>query len=298
MQGSKKFYEKDFNTETTRHNQLIKYFNIKPIQPKCQDEFIKIPIDLPWSELEEDVNRAFDKFGWYGMIHRMSNSWEQRSGLYGGLGLTYNPDYRFDIPKHAHGLGQPRSIYKHDRATWLSSVESYNYKNLSDTTVPSGMNTYDDPLGLRVPTEVTKFGSFPSVFEKIKRPLFQGRLAQINAEKWGDQITEENKELNWHTDEKNEIVSRLLIPLCYSDDYFIQFKETGNRLYFEPGYAYHWNTYKVHRWSFDYHKEIKNRTCLVIGFSPWLDFDNGIWTVNKFANKLNPTDMIVEGHVI
>ena len=109
---------------------------------------------------------------------------------------------------------------------------------------------------------------------------------------------EESKEFRWHTDEDNLIISRLLIPLVYDEDYYIEFKETGNRIYFEEGYAYHWNTMKIHRWSFDYHKNIKNRTCIVVGFSPWLELNNNVWTVNKHFNRMHPTDMILNGDVI
>ena len=292
------FFDTNFDKTQTRHAQLSHYFNIKSINPSCSEEYIKIPIDLPWQDLENDVPLAFKEFGWYGMVHRMHSDWT-RSRIYGGLGLTYNPDYVFDLPKHAQGLGQPRSIkLDMDTNIWLDSITKYNYDKHKGSNVVSGLNTYDDPLGLREPTDVTKFRSFPSIFEKLKRPIFQGRLAEIRAKEYGHLANPENQELNWHTDEQNEIVSRLLIPLCYSDDYYIEFKESGNRIYFEPGYAYHWNTYKIHRWAFNYHKAIKNRTCMVLGWSPWLDFDGETWTVNEYCNKIHAMDMILNGLVI
>ena len=290
--------ETDFNIETTRHFQLINHFDIKSVTPECTKEYIKIPIELPWTELEKDVHLAFDKFGWYGMVHRMYSDWT-RSRIYGGIGLTYNPEYVFELPEHAQGLGQPRSInFNMDPHIWLDSLTKYDYDKHEGESVIRGLNTYNDPLGLRLPTEVTRFRSFPSIFDKLKRPIFQGRLAEIRAREYGHLANPKNQELNWHTDEKNEIVSRLLIPLCYSDDYYIEFKETGNRLYFEPGYAYHWDTYKIHRWAFDYHEAIENRTCMVLGWSPWLDFDGDSWSVNEYCNKMHPMDMILNGLVI
>ena len=281
----------DFNINSSREDQLTNYFGITAIEPECKDEYIKIPIDLPWAELQKDVNLAFDKFGWYGMIHRRQNTWE-RSTLYGGLGLTYNPDYRFDLPKHAHALGNPRSTNMiTDPKKWIHDLEAYKY---SDNINYLNFNTYADCLGLRNETDVTRFRSFPSVFEKLKRKLIQGRLAEIRPRF----KLKSDMEFMWHTDEKNEFVSRLLIPITYSDDYFIEFKETGTKLYFEPGYAYHWNTYKVHRWNFNYRPNLMNRTCIVVGWSPWLEFDGERWSTNEYCNKIHPTDMINKGLVI
>ena len=84
----------------------------------------------------------------------------------------------------------------------------------------------------------------------------------------------------------------------FDEDYFIEFKNTGTKLYFEPGYAYHWNTYNVHRFNFNYHDKIKNRTCIVLGWSPWLDFDGESWVKNEYCNKIHPTDMVKQGLVI
>lgn len=286
-------YDDLLDPEKTRHFQLIKYFGIQ--RSYANEEYIKIPIDLPWNELKKDSELAFEKFGWYGMIHRMQNDW-QRSKMYGGLGLTYNPDYIFNLDKHAHGWGQPRSINANiNSKEWIDALTKYDYSSLG---FAAGMNTYDDPLGLRIRTPVTYFRSFSSVFEKIKRPIFQGRIAQIKANEYGHLTTKEGMEMTWHTDEKNEIISRLLIPIDFTEDYFIEFKETGTKLYFEPGYAYHWDTYKIHRWNFNYHKNIKNRTCIVLGWSPWLELDDSKWSVNEYCNKLQPMDMVKQGLVV
>ena len=49
----------------------------------------------------------------------------------------------------------------------------------------------------------------------------------------GKNVSENDKEFMWHTDERNEIVSRVLI-IVFDEDYFIEFKNTGTKLYFEP----------------------------------------------------------------
>ena len=289
--------DKDFNIKDTREKQLRKHFNIKEMTPECTDEYIKIPIDLPWTELAKDIPLAYEQFGWYGMVHRMRNDWT-RSNIYGGLGLNYNPNYKFNIPQHAQGLGQPRSVKPMDVKDWVKDLESYDYSSQTESVEIRGFDTYDDCLGLYESTDVTKFRSLPSVFDKLKRPMFQGRLAEVRAAEFGAQVTEEDKEFIWHTDERNEILARLLIPVVYNEDYYIEFKETGTKLYFEPGYAYHWNTYKIHRWNFNYHPKIQNRTCIIIGWSPWLDYTNNEWSINEYCNKMHPTDMVKAGLVI
>jgi len=289
--------DKSLNPERTREAQLREHFDIQELEPECKDEYIKIPLDLPWDELEKDIPLAFEKYGWYGMVHRMKNDWE-RSPLYGGLGLTYNPDYRFDIPHHSQGFGQPRSTKPMDVKGWMDNLENYDYSDQTESVEIKGFNTYDDCLGLRVPTEVTQFRSFTSIFSKLKRQMFQGRIAEVRAAEYGARVSEENKEFIWHTDERNEIISRILIPIVYNEDYYLEFKDTGTRLDFEPGYAYHFNTYKIHRWNFDYHENIKNRTCIVLGWSPWLEYKEGTWSVNEYCNKMHPMDMVKAGLVI
>lgn len=283
-------YDTEFDIKFTREKQLRDHFNIQEIPVQCNEEYLKIPLDLPWKELERDIPAAFDEYGWYGMVHRARSDWT-RSQLYGGLGLNYNPNYKFAIPYHAHGLGQPRSE-EDSFDTWSEDVSEQNYSK------SSGLNTYDDCLGLHTPTPVSSFRSIKSIFDLLKVQTFQGRIAEVRAEQMGSQVTEDMKEFIWHTDERNEIISRILIPIIYDEDYWLEFKDTGTRIDFEPGYAYHFNTYKVHRWNFNYHENIKNRTCIVLGFSPWLEFDGKKWSTNKHFMKKHPTDMVNEGFVI
>lgn len=291
----KKIKDSELNTEEPRHRQLKRFFNLEAIEPVCQDEYVKIPIDLPWKDLANDVEPAFEKFGWYGMVHRSDNDWN-RSSSYGGLGLTYNPDYLFNIPKHAQGWGQPRaSDNAMNSKKWLNALDSYDYTTFNNT-IPA-FNSYDDAFGLRELTPVCKFRSFPSVFDKIKMPLFQGRIAQLKANKLKN-ASPEKMEMVWHTDEPNYLVARLFIPLVSDENYFIEFKESGKKMYFEPGYAYHWDTYKVHRFNFTWKSNMVDRTALIIGWSPYLEFDGEYWTVNKYVNKIHPKDMFVNRMVI
>ena len=174
------------------------------------------------------------------------------SNLYGGLGLNYNPDYRFQIINTCT-RSRTTQINKNVNAKeWVSDSENYDYSNQTDEIQVKGSHTYDDCLGLRVATDVTNYRSFTTIFDKLKRKSIQGRIAEIKAAEHGKNVSENDKEFMWHTDERNEIVSRVLIPIVFDEDYFIEFKNTGTKLYFEPGYAYHWNTYNIHRFNFNY----------------------------------------------
>ena len=286
-------HESDLNNHHRREKQLRKVFQFDQLDPICKDEYIRIPLDVPFNEMAKDVELLFETFGWYGMVHRMHSDWK-RSNLYGGIGITYNPDYIFSIPKHSQGLGQPRSTKRIDRNEWVKQTKGYKYENLN----APNKNTYDDSLGLRVRNQATYFRSFKTLFDSIKLNMFQGRIAEIRPHTMSKEDYENNKEFMWHVDEPNEIISRLLIPLVYSDDYFIEFAETGNKIFFEPGYAYHWNTRKMHRWGYDYNDNIKNRTCIVLGFGPWINYKNDIWSTNEYFNKVHPTDMILNRYVV
>ena len=270
----------------TRNSYLADSFDIKSMDPVCKDEYVRVPLDLPWKEMESDVELAYQEFGWFGMIHRSRAQWT-RSELYGGLGLTHNPDYVHDIPHHAQGLGEPRSSRELTSKEWVEQTRKSQYEKQETL-----LNTYNDPLGLRVRNEVTRFRSFRYLFDQFRFNLFQGRIAEIRPHNIDPRQFEENKEFIWHVDENNEFVTRLLVPLVYSEDYYIEFQDTGTRIYFEPGYAYHWNTRRVHRWSYDYHEDIRNRTCVVIGIGPWITYEDGTWTANEYCNKMHPTDMI------
>ena len=270
----------------TRNSYLARAFGIKSIDPVCKEEYVRIPLDLPWKEMERDVELAYQEFGWFGMIHRSRTEWT-RSTLYGGIGLTHNPDYVHDVPHHAQGLGEPRSSRQLTPKEWLDQTRNKEYEKQK-----SPQNTYNDPLGLRVRNEVTRFRSFRYLFDQFRFNLFQGRIAEIRPHEIDPRQFEENKEFIWHVDEDNEFVTRLLIPLVYSEDYYIEFQDTGTRIYFEPGYAYHWNTKRVHRWSYDYHEKIRNRTCIVVGVGPWVTYEDESWSANEYCNKMHPTDMI------
>lgn len=256
----------------------IEGFSIRDYEnPSSRVEYMKIPLDLPWKELEKDVELAFSQFGWWGMINRskqLKYNDNDRSPIYGGLGLTYNPN--MDDNPHSHGLG--------------SKVERVD-----------GHDTYSDHLGLNRRTDVTYFRSFKYVFDLFKPfTLIQGRLAQIRTRNGIGlpHLRGGAKPQMYHVDECCQSTTRILIPLVYDENYWIEFYETGNRIDFEPGYGYFINVELMHRWNYKYTEDPINRTAIVAGFSPWLEFNDGNWTANEYTNVMHPVDMIRAGKVL
>lgn len=61
-----------------------------------------------FEHLKKDCLNAFDKYGWFGFSNSYNtNEQRERSKYYGGLGLTYNPNYQADIEPHAQVFGAP-----------------------------------------------------------------------------------------------------------------------------------------------------------------------------------------------
>ena len=289
-------HDKDLQKTTkSRAHLMRKYLDIKDIQPEYKESVIKFKLDIPWKELAKDSELAFKEFGWYGMVHHKKSDWD-RSNSYGGLGVTYNPDYKFDIPKLAHGLGCPRpnvDMVADNAQLYTSLIEKDKYGDFvqeQNNKEYDITNTYADFLGFRNTTDLLDYKSFRHIKDMFKDwTLLRGRLAQIKARLRPPSI---NEQFQWHRDEPNEFVTRILIPLVYDENYWIELKD-GTKINFEPGYAYHWDTYNhIHRFMYNYKEDVIDRTCLVLGISPWLNYKDGVWTPNQFFNKKHPTDMI------
>ena len=66
--------------------------------------------------------------------------------------------------------------------------------------------------------------------------------------------------------------------------------------FLQPGLAYTWDTNLPHRvWCRE--KTTVQRYNLVIGVSPWFDYDEGAqeWRPNEYFRKVSPLDMMEQG---
>ena len=80
--------------------------NMKPKNNLPLYQFKDTQLDI--QQLENSVEDAYTQFGWHGFFN-IFGSKAQRFDGYGGLSLTYNKNYRYDIDPLAQTLGFPRS---------------------------------------------------------------------------------------------------------------------------------------------------------------------------------------------
>jgi len=191
--------------------------------------------------------------------------WRTHSGeskTYKGFSLTYNPDY-FDKEVSIH------------HQTWGSNLLTQNYGKIKGLGAHTFIkNTYYDTYAFRkVPPSVDKNLSY--FLEQFQFPIFRSRVAFFNM------FLKPANSSGWHVDEPPAQLLRINIPLQTSPEHVLEIKdqdEFGNSLnlvkHLEVGKAYIWNTRIPHK--VDISKPIfvqQDRIHLVIGMSPWIDYD-------------------------
>lgn len=198
---------------------------------------------------------------------------KRESETYKGFSLTYNPDFIFSNQSIFHQtIGSPLLTQSFSRKT--------NHGNHDISK-----NTYYDSYGFRKihPIIFSKLGYF---LDKFSMPVIRSRVAYQYGFDRGH-----NKKETWHIDEPPYEVLRINIPLQTShehvldivgSDYQGNFLKITNK-HLECGNLYIWNTRISHRVTFKEKCLSKSpRIHLVLGLSPWFDYDEN-------------TDSFVEG---
>ena len=194
---------------------------------------------------------------------------------YKGFGLTYNPTF-FDKneSRYSQVFGSPyvKQYYGLERGAG-------EHTQLKDT--------YHDTFGFRKIDETIQkhLGFF---LDRFNFHISRSRVAYIFG--YGE---EPKKEGGWHVDEPTNQLLRVNIPVQTSDEYVMQWDD--KTYYLELGKAYLWNTRRPHRPTIIKKVETKEpRINIVIGLTPWLEYDNitDTYTKGKYFNK--PIKEIVE----
>ena len=204
--------------------------------------------------------------------------WRTKHGThqkYKGFGLTYNPTF-FD---------KTENIY---HQVWGSKLLDQYYgleKGAGDHTQIK--DTYHDTFGFRKIDDVIQkhLGFF---LDKFNFHISRSRVAYIFG--YGE---EPKKEGGWHVDEPTNQLLRVNIPVQTSDEYVMQWDDKTYHL--ELGKAYLWNTRRPHRPTIIKKVETKEpRINIVMGLTPWLEYDNitDTYIKGKYFNK--PIKEIVE----
>ena len=206
--------------------------------------------------------------------------WKTANGeakRYKGFSLSYNSEY----------IDKDVSIH---HQTWGSNLQTQTFSRSKGTGFHKELkNSYYDSYAFRkIPSLINN--NLQDVFNKLNMGLVRSRAAYflINAE-------DENETFknSWHTDEFPYFVLRINIPLQTSEEYVIQF---NNKTYvLETGKVYLWNTRLDHRAAFlKVPKTKEPRINIVLGLTPWLNYDKNTDTYNKSKYFGKPIKEIVE----
>ena len=223
-------------------------------------EFSLEELNLPSSEqLLKSVLEIKDEVGIQGW---KSNGVENEK--YKGFSITYNPD----------SIEENRDLYHQTLGSYKLS-QNFGRKD-GQGQLQNGKNTYYDSFAFRkIPPIVNNNLNY--LFDRFRLSILRSRVSWFFGEGLGEQKTN-----NWHIDEQPTFLMRINIPLQTSEEHVIDIvgeDEFGNKLnivnkHLEVGKVYIWNTRIPHRITL---KRVCNnpnpRIHVVLGFSPWFDYD-------------------------
>lgn len=227
--------------------------------------------------IQEACADAIEKFGF--------NNWQNNQGggnAYGGLSLVYNPEYvdkTIDI--NAHTLG-----------TKQNAPDQFFYGRTEN--FQSVRNTYFDSYSFRYYSPCVTESKLNDFMTGFKRSPIRSRLATIQSEYVPESY---RPKFGWHKDEPVVENLRINIPITTDDTYLFQI-EDQQPVHLDIGNMYSWDTHLPHR-AFPTTNEKTTRTHIVLGFSPWFDFDptEQAFVSNEFYGRMHPIDMLISGHV-
>ena len=257
-----------------------------PYEPACRQvetkfrDVKKIELDLvdvDISALKKCVLEIIEKYGFSG--------WRQKDGeskTYGGFSLTYNPDHQDGTDPHVSSIGTPKNAS--DEFFWAATGHHQNLKH-----------SYFDTYGFRVRTPASRIGALGQFIDSFKRPLVRSRVGIIPGENVDPNDAVYKEKDGWHRDEPVFENLRINIPLQTDNSYLFQM-EGEEPYHLEVGTGYTWDTHKPHR-VFAAKRTKLMRIHLVLGVSPWFDFDpaQDSWTPNDYFGQMHPFDMLAEG---
>ena len=310
----------------------------KMVPENTPDPYFKFQIEgFDHNKVLKSVNQSMVIYGWHGFLpHHIDTKGQDsdRSRYYGGFSISYNPTIAYPVPEHASAMGEPKvnlnNFFRSDegRKVWLDlelkkltpkfyeicfeqgleAVKEFllqekiiddpdKYDWVGDVTPTKRIqkNGYFDTYGFRKLTNGARHGELGKFLqEKFLRSIIRSRVAVIDARQWFPKM----KDYMWHYDEPLYLNLRINVPLSATPNYVCEVKDRGTYK-LDPGYGYSWDTTAVHR---VYAKAPENstRTNLVIGSSPWFDYDEeqDAYVSNEFYGEMHPFDMLVNGHII
>jgi hypothetical protein len=242
--------------------------------PITNSDLIEIPHNVNITDLINDTLSSLDAFGIKGWQTAKGNS-----KAYGGLSMVYNPDLINKIDPNQSTLGTPENS---PDKFYYSSTEKFD----------SIRNTYFDSYGFRKLSPCITETNLKNFIEKFSLSPTRSRIAVLDAAYYN----KVGEEFLWHRDETIFENLRINIPIKTDESFLFQL-ENKTPVHLSVGKLYTWDTNLPHRVYSTKKTELK-RIHLVLGFSPWLDYDSNddSFSTNQFFGKIHPFDILLNGH--
>ena len=257
------------------HSDIGRHYSM-PSTLADPNDLINLKHELDIDSIIMSSTEMVEKFGF--------NPWQAADSdmqSYGGLSLVYNPDYIENVDSNKQTLG-----------TKTNNRDEFFYGKTGK--FKSTRNTYFDSYAFRQLAPCVTETSFNDIAQSFKRHIVRSRLATINAEHVSNN---ERHKFGWHRDESVFENLRINIPLITDETFMFEIKDKQAE-HLSIGNIYSWDTNIPHR-VFPTTHEHKSRTHLVLGFSPWFDYDveEDCFYSNEFYGEMHPIDMLISGHV-
>jgi len=192
--------------------------------------------------------------------------WQKQHGYstphYRGFSLTYNKEFN----------DKSRSQY---HQTFGSKFIKDSFSREASGVVTM-KNTYYDTYAFRHLNSTIK-EHFSGLFSRIKGAILRSRVAYL----YSGEIDLNTFKGGWHIDEPQYMMLRLVIPLKTNENYYLRFDgddNLGNQASFdkilEYDKAYIWNNRIPHEVGCYKSDPLTDpRINMIVGFSPWFDYD-------------------------
>jgi hypothetical protein len=251
--------------------------------------------NVPWTEAVSDIGHRFApaleaplEFDAEALLKEVyevyltlnATSWRSQDSInMYGLSVTYNPSMNKD--EWAVGsFGHPR-YKKHSKSSYYEAV-SADLKNRTK-------DDYLDSLGFRmVHPEIAWRPEFHKLLSQIAPSITRSTLRTINGILVRPSATTQG---GFHVDDSPFEVLRLNISLNNDGNFGLEY-EGHPPIIFRTGQALVVNTDVRHR-AYVANNTSFQRTNLIVGVSPWLDYDSAAdeWTLNKYFGQVHPYDI-------
>lgn len=253
---------------------IIKYYSMTP---DCDSSDVmslnhNFNITSLVDTVKDMINR-YEQLGW--------NSADGRDAHYKGLSLVYNPDYVEQTNSNYQTLGTERN-----------SNKQFFYGQMQNFSTIK--NSYFDSYAFRKPSPCVTETEFYNFIKSFKRHPIRSRIATVFSKSMSESAREKG---GWHKDEMVFENLRINIPITTDETFLFEVVDKP-RHHLDVGNVYSWDTNIAHRVVVTSNED-RSRTHIVLGFSPWFDYDaeDDAYVSNEFFGELHPFDMLLGGYI-